>query len=283
MLATTLAADPYLGRLLTGRIETGTVRDRPDAQGARPRRRRDRAVPRLEDPRLPRPRRARRSRPPRPATSSASPAWPRRPSPTPSPTSRSPRRCRRSRSTRRRSRVTFGINDSPLAGRDGDKVQSRVIRDRLLREAETNVAIRVSDTPGGDAFEVAGRGELQMGVLIENMRREGFELSVSAPARALPRGGRPAAGADRGGDRRRRRGVRRRRRRQAQPAQGRPRRDAHRRRRQDPDRRPRAAPRADRLPRRVPDRHPRHRRAQPGLPRLGAAQGRRSPAGATAC
>ncbi len=77
--------------------------------------------------------------------------------------------------------VTFGINDSPLAGRDGDKVQSRVIRARLMREAESNVAIRVSDTPGGEAFEVAGRGELQMGVLIENMRREGFELSISRP------------------------------------------------------------------------------------------------------
>ncbi len=77
--------------------------------------------------------------------------------------------------------VTFGINDSPLAGRDGDKVQSRVIRNRLLREAELNVAIRVGDTPGGEAFEVHGRGELQMGVLIENMRREGFELSVSRP------------------------------------------------------------------------------------------------------
>jgi GTP-binding protein len=77
--------------------------------------------------------------------------------------------------------VTFGINDSPLAGRDGKKVQSRVIRDRLLKEAESNVAIKVSDTPGGEAFEVAGRGELQMGVLIENMRREGFELSISRP------------------------------------------------------------------------------------------------------
>ncbi|PVA11668.1 translational GTPase TypA [Pelagivirga sediminicola] len=77
--------------------------------------------------------------------------------------------------------VTFGINDSPLAGRDGKKVQSRVIRDRLMKEAESNIAIKVSDTPGGDAFEVAGRGELQMGVLIENMRREGFELSVSRP------------------------------------------------------------------------------------------------------
>jgi GTP-binding protein len=77
--------------------------------------------------------------------------------------------------------VTFGINDSPLAGREGKKVQSRVIRDRLMKEAESNVAIKVTDSPGGEAFEVAGRGELQMGVLIENMRREGFELSISRP------------------------------------------------------------------------------------------------------
>ena len=77
--------------------------------------------------------------------------------------------------------VTFGINDSPLAGRDGKKVQSRVIRDRLMKEAESNVAIKVTDSAGGDSFEVAGRGELQMGVLIENMRREGFELSISRP------------------------------------------------------------------------------------------------------
>jgi len=77
--------------------------------------------------------------------------------------------------------VTFGINDSPLAGRDGSKVQSRVIRERLMKESEVNVAIKVADTPGGDAFEVSGRGELQMGVLIENMRREGFELSISRP------------------------------------------------------------------------------------------------------
>ena len=77
--------------------------------------------------------------------------------------------------------VTFGINDSPLAGRDGTKVQSRIIRERLMRESEVNVAIKVADTQGGDAFEVSGRGELQMGVLIENMRREGFELSISRP------------------------------------------------------------------------------------------------------
>ncbi|MGF1543986.1 MAG: translational GTPase TypA [Parvularculaceae bacterium] len=77
--------------------------------------------------------------------------------------------------------VTIAANDSPLAGREGDKVQSRVIRDRLLRQAEGDVAIRVADAPAGDGMEVAGRGELQLGVLIENMRREGFELSVSRP------------------------------------------------------------------------------------------------------
>jgi GTP-binding protein len=77
--------------------------------------------------------------------------------------------------------ITVSVNDSPLAGRDGDKVQSRVIRDRLLREAESNVAIKVTETSEKDAFEVSGRGELQLGVLIENMRREGFEVSISRP------------------------------------------------------------------------------------------------------
>ncbi len=77
--------------------------------------------------------------------------------------------------------MTFSINDSPLAGRDGSKVQSRVIRTRLLAEAEGNVAIKVSETGDKDAFEVAGRGELQLGVLIETMRREGFELSIGRP------------------------------------------------------------------------------------------------------
>lgn len=77
--------------------------------------------------------------------------------------------------------VTFSINDSPLAGRDGDKVQSRVIRERLMREAEGNVAFQIGDTPERDAFEVSGRGELQIGVLVETMRREGFELSISRP------------------------------------------------------------------------------------------------------
>ncbi len=77
--------------------------------------------------------------------------------------------------------MRFAVNDSPLAGREGTKVTSRMIRDRLLREAETNVAIRVTEAEDKDAFEVAGRGELQLGVLIETMRREGFELGISRP------------------------------------------------------------------------------------------------------
>jgi len=77
--------------------------------------------------------------------------------------------------------MTFAVNDSPFAGKDGDKVQSRVIRERLEREAEGNVAIRVTETQGGEAFEVAGRGELQLGVVIETLRREGFELGISRP------------------------------------------------------------------------------------------------------
>ncbi|WP_445679147.1 translational GTPase TypA [Radicibacter daui] len=77
--------------------------------------------------------------------------------------------------------ITFSVNDSPLAGQEGDKVTSRMIRERLLREAEGNVAIRVTESDSKDSFEVAGRGELQMAVLIETMRREGFELSISRP------------------------------------------------------------------------------------------------------
>ena len=77
--------------------------------------------------------------------------------------------------------MSFRVNDSPFAGTEGDKVTSRVIRDRLLREAEGNVAIRVTESSERDAYEVAGRGELQLGILIETMRREGFELGVSRP------------------------------------------------------------------------------------------------------
>lgn len=77
--------------------------------------------------------------------------------------------------------MTFSINDSPLAGREGDKVTSRMIWDRLCKEAEGNIALKISRTETTDSFEVAGRGELQLGVLIETMRREGFELSISRP------------------------------------------------------------------------------------------------------
>ena len=77
--------------------------------------------------------------------------------------------------------MTFRVNDGPLAGREGDKVQSRVIRDRLMKEAEGNVALKVTQVEGSDAYEVAGRGELQLAILIETMRREGFEMTVGRP------------------------------------------------------------------------------------------------------
>ncbi|MFQ6549004.1 translational GTPase TypA [Aestuariibius sp. 2305UL40-4] len=180
MLATTLAADPFIGRLLTGRIESGSLKAGDTLKSL------SRTGEKIEQFRVTKILAFRGlSQQPievaqagdivsiagmakatvadtlcDPAIDVPLPAQPIDP-PTIS--------------------VTFGINDSPLAGRDGKKVQSRVIRDRLMKEAESNVAIRVTDTPGGEAFEVAGRGELQMGVLIENMRREGFELSISRP------------------------------------------------------------------------------------------------------
>ncbi len=77
--------------------------------------------------------------------------------------------------------MRFAVNDSPFAGKEGSKVTSRMIRDRLMREAEGNVAIQVTESDDKDSFEVAGRGELQLGVLIETMRREGFELSIGRP------------------------------------------------------------------------------------------------------
>ena len=77
--------------------------------------------------------------------------------------------------------VTISVNDSPFAGLEGAKVTSTIIRERLLAEAETNVAITFKESAGKDSFEIGGRGELQLGVLIETMRREGFELSVSRP------------------------------------------------------------------------------------------------------
>jgi len=84
--------------------------------------------------------------------------------------------------------MTFLVNDSPLAGTEGDKVTSRMIRARLFKEAEGNVALRVEDAPMGDAFIVSGRGELQLAILIETMRREGFEIGVSRPKVVFKRG-----------------------------------------------------------------------------------------------
>jgi len=84
--------------------------------------------------------------------------------------------------------MTFMVNDSPLAGTEGDKVTSRVIRDRLLREAEGNVALKVEQAPNSDAYIVSGRGELQLAILIETMRREGFELGISRPRVVYQRG-----------------------------------------------------------------------------------------------
>lgn len=180
MLATTLASDPYLGRILTGRVESGSARAGDMLKAL------DRDGQRIESFRVSKILAFRGLGQTQidvaeagdivtlagmekatvadtlcaPEVDVPLPAQPIDP-PTIS--------------------VTFGINDSPLAGRDGSKVQSRVIRERLRREAESNVAIRVEDTPGGESFVVSGRGELQMGVLIENMRREGFELSISRP------------------------------------------------------------------------------------------------------
>ncbi|ACB94107.1 translational GTPase TypA [Beijerinckia indica] len=84
--------------------------------------------------------------------------------------------------------MTFLVNDSPLAGTEGDKVTSRMIRARLMKEAEGNVALKVEDSPGGESFIVSGRGELQLAILIETMRREGFELGVSRPKVVYQRG-----------------------------------------------------------------------------------------------
>ncbi len=180
MLATTLGADPFVGRLLTGRVESGTLRVGATVQAL------SRTGQKIEQFRISRVQAFRGLGTQDIDTASAGDIVsiagmskatvadticalavdePIASQPIDPPTIT----------------VTFGINDSPLAGRDGKKVQSRVIRERLMKEAESNVAIRVSDTPGGEAFEVAGRGELQMGVLIENMRREGFELSISRP------------------------------------------------------------------------------------------------------
>ena len=180
MLATTLSADPFIGRILTGRVEAGTLKVGAQLKAL------SRLGERIEQFRVTKilAFRGLGQQPIEEAIAgdivtiagmtkatvadtlcdlSVETALPAQPIDPPTIT------------------VTFGINDSPMAGKDGSKVQSRIIRKRLMDESEVNVAIKIADTPGGEAFEVSGRGELQMGVLIENMRREGFELSISRP------------------------------------------------------------------------------------------------------
>ena len=180
MLATTLEADPFLGRILTGRVRSGSVRPNMPIKALR----RDGTL--IENARITKVLAFRGLERTSvdiaeagdivavagiteatvadtlcdPSVEQALPAQPIDP-----PTLA----------------MNFRINDGPFAGQEGDKVQSRVIRDRLMKEIERNVAIRVSENPEGDSYEVAGRGELQLGILIENMRREGFELTVSRP------------------------------------------------------------------------------------------------------
>jgi GTP-binding protein len=181
MLATTIEADPYLGRILTGRVHSGTARInmpikalRRDGSGSVESARLTKlfayrglqrepveeakagdivAVAGLQE-----------------ATVADTICAPAVEGPIPADPIDPPTLA-----------MTFTVNDSPLAGKEGDKVTSRLIRARLEREAEGNVALSIRETDDKDAFEVAGRGELQLGVLIETMRREGFELSISRP------------------------------------------------------------------------------------------------------
>ncbi|MCR6629583.1 MAG: translational GTPase TypA [Magnetospirillum sp.] len=180
MLATTLEADPYLGRILTGRIHTGVVKTNMAVKGL------DREGNLIEQFRAAKILAFRGIErvpvdtaeagdivcisgmtKPTVADTLCAPevTEPLKAQPIDPPTLA----------------MIFSVNDSPLAGTEGDKVTSRVIGARLAREAESNVAIRITEQASKDAFEVAGRGELQLGVLIETMRREGFELSVSRP------------------------------------------------------------------------------------------------------
>ena len=171
--------------------------------------------------------------------------------------------------------MSFLVNDSPLAGTEGDKVTSRVIRDRLLREAEGNVALKIEESADKDSFFVSGRGELQLAVLIETMRREGFEIAVSRPRVVMQK--------DDDGE-------------LLEPieevvidvdeehagvvvqkmsrAQGRDGRAAPVRRQPPAPRLPRADARPDRLPVGAADRHARHGGHEPPVPCLPALQGR---------
>ena len=180
MLATTLESDPYLGRLLTGRVDSGTIQANTNAIAL------SREGQKIEQARVTKilAFRGLERVPLEKATAGDIVALAGFPKATVADTI-----CDAGVTQALEARpidpptlaVTISINDSPLAGQDGDKVTSRMIRDRLMREAEGNVAIHISDQPDGNGFEVAGRGELQIAVLVETMRREGYELSISRP------------------------------------------------------------------------------------------------------
>ena len=169
--------------------------------------------------------------------------------------------------------MIFRVNDSPLAGTEGDKVTGRMIRDRLLREAEGNVALRVRESDEKDSMEVAGRGELQLGILIETMRREGFELSVSRPKVLLQEDhDRRDAGADRGSCHRSRRRTFRNRRTEDGGTQSRHDGNEAVGRRPPASRLSCADTRSHRLSRRIAHRHARHGDHEPPVPCLCAVQ-----------
>lgn len=181
MLATTLESDPYLGRVLTGRIMSGRVRVNDTVKALS----RDNKV--IEQARLTKllAFRGLKREPIEEAEAGDIVALAGLQKATVADTIGAPA-IKESLPARPISpptmAMTVSVNDSPLAGRNGgDKLTSRMIADRLEREAEGNVAIRVTQAEEKDAFEVAGRGELQLGVLIETMRREGFELTIGPP------------------------------------------------------------------------------------------------------
>ena len=198
MLATTLGSDPFVGRILTGRVESGKLRVGASGSGPVPRRSEDRTVPRDPHSGVPRPGNARISKK-RSAGDIVTPsrACPRRPSPTRSVRLAVDKPLEAQPIDPPTITVTFGINDSALwPARDGDKVQARVIRDRLMKRGRgIQRRNQVSPTrPAVTPLRSSGRGELQMGVLIENMRREGiraFDLA-SAGSDARRRGWREA-------------------------------------------------------------------------------------------
>src|SRR5581483_617518 len=148
MIGTIIEANPYLGRLITGRITSGNIKPNQEAEAgdivAIAGLTKGTVADTFCDPSVDTPMAAQPIDPPTVS-------------------------------------MSFIVNNSPLAGTEGDKVTSRMIRDRLLREAEGNVALRVREADDKDSMEVSGRGELQLAILIETMRREGFELSVSRP------------------------------------------------------------------------------------------------------